>query len=468
MVAEMSLVENTKTQTDLSDLAQLITQFHVPGAAIAVWQDSECIEAAAGVVNLNTQVPATGDTLFQIGSITKLYTTTLILQLVDEGLLDLDEPVRTYLPDFRVADADVAKRVTLRHLLTHTSGIDGDYFKDSGRGEDRIKKFVALLNDVPSIHPLGHMFAYCNVGFVIAGRIIEVITGLTWDKAMRTRIAKPIGTPAFSTLPEQAMRFRTAIGHLGNPLKGLTVSPIAFLAQSNGPAGSMPMASAADLIPFARALMGDGTAPNGHRLLSPASASLFQTPQVTCPEGGPMDAIGVGAFLWNWRRASDGTYDVFGHDGSTIGQAAFLRIHPASGTIVALLTNGGDGKGLSHTLMTRVFSEAAGVAPPTPPQSVPADDEDLTAYTGTYARSSETAIVREEAGQLLCSVRPAGDYGIIGSPPEAVLQKVGLARFISTPPGMSQPINFNFLEANAKGQMTYLYSGARVLTRSDV
>jgi len=68
----------------------------------------------------------------------------------------------------------------------------------------------------------------------------------------------------------------------------------------------------------------------------------------------------------------------------------------------------------------------------------------------------------------LCSVRPAGDYGIIGSPPEAVLQKVGLARFISTPPGMSQPINFNFLEANAKGQMTYLYSGARVLTRSDV
>lgn len=464
----MSFAEKMSNSPDLTDLADLIDRFHVPGAAIAVWQDGVLHEAAAGIVNLNTQVEATTDTLFQIGSITKLYTTALVLQLVDEGRLSLDVPVRTYLPDFRVADEYLSQHVTLRHLLSHTSGIDGDYFKDAGRGEDRIEKFVALLTEVPSLHPLGHMFAYCNVGFVIAGRIVEVATGLTWDKAIRQKLIKPLGTPMFSTLPEQAMRHRTAIGHLGNRESGLAVSPIAFLAQSNAPAGSMPMARAADLIPFAQALMGDGTAPNGQRLMSPESTKLFQTAQVICPEGGPMDALGLGAFLWNWagNGDKDKSYNVFGHDGSTIGQAAFLRIHPASGTIVALLTNGGDGKDLSHTMMSRVFAAAAGIAPPAAPDIMTKADHDLQDFVGTYKRSSETAVVRAEGDQLYCAVMPAGDYALIGSPPEVELFPVGKNRFISRPAGMSQPVNFNFLEPDETGRTKYLYSGARVLTRS--
>ena len=192
----MSVAEPQSPEIDLSDLSDLIQKFDVPGASIAVWHDGVLSEAAAGVVNLNTGVEATPDTLFQIGSITKLYTTVLILQLVEEGLLSLDEPIRTYLPDFKVSDAEATAKVTLRHLLTHTSGIDGDYFVDAGRGEDRIEKFVSQLGDLPNLSPLGHMFAYCNVGFVIAGRVIEKVTGLTWDKAMRTRIVKNIGTPS--------------------------------------------------------------------------------------------------------------------------------------------------------------------------------------------------------------------------------------------------------------------------------
>ncbi|HBM88203.1 MAG TPA: serine hydrolase, partial [Rhodobiaceae bacterium] len=127
---------------DLSDLPELIDRFHVPGASIAVWHNGALSEAAAGVVNLNTGVETTTDTLFQIGSITKLYTTVLVLQLVEEGLLTLDDPIRKWLPDFKVGDAETSAKVTLRHLLTHTSGIDGDYFVDAGRGEDRIEKFV--------------------------------------------------------------------------------------------------------------------------------------------------------------------------------------------------------------------------------------------------------------------------------------------------------------------------------------
>lgn len=459
----MPAADTQSPRLELDDLPELIERFHVPGASIAVWHDGVLSEAAVGVANMNTGVEATTDTLFQIGSITKLYTTALVLQLVDEGLLTLDEPIRKWLPDFKVRDAETSAKVTLRHLLTHTSGIDGDYFINAGRGEDRIEKFVSALGELPNLSPLGHMFAYCNVGFVIAGRVIEKVTGLPWDKAMRTRIVKNIGTPAFSTLPEQAMRHRTAIGHLGTPGKGLMVSPIAYLAQSNAPAGSMPMAPARDVVTFGRTLMDDGLAPNGHRLMSAESAALYRREHRACPPGGSLDGMGLGAFLWNW--GGDG-YDVFGHDGSTIGQAAFLRIHPKSGTIVVLLTNGGDGKGLAQTLLTRIFMSTAGVAPPAKPSLVDTDEQ-LGPYVGTYAKTSETAHVKLKEGSLYVTIQPSANYGVIGSGGEIELQSVGKGRFVGTNPGMSQPVNFNFLEADSGGKPRYLYSGVRSFTRVD-
>jgi len=463
----MSVAETQNPDLELDDLPELVERFYVPGASIAVWHDGALSEAAAGVVNLNTGVEATTDTLFQIGSITKLYTTVLVLQLVEEGLLSLDEPIRKWLPDFKVGDAETTAKVTLRHLLTHTSGIDGDYFVDAGRGEDRIEKFVSLLGEVPNLSPLGHMFAYCNVGFVIAGRVIEKVTGLSWDKVMRTRIVKNIGTPSFSTLPEQAMRHRTAIGHLGTPGNGLMVSPIAYLAQSNAPAGSTPMAPARDIVTFGRTLLAGGTAPNGHQLISEESAALLTRPHRPCPPGGSLDAIGLGAFLWNWGGKLTGEgYDVFGHDGSTIGQAAFLRIHPKSGTIVALLTNGGDGKGLAQTLLTRVFTATAGVAPPAKPTPVDTGDQ-LGPYLGTYAKTSETAHVTLKEGTLYVTIQPSANYGVIGSGGEIELQSVGEGRFVGTNPGMSQSVNFNFLEPDSHGRPRYLYSGARAFTRVD-
>ena len=459
----MPAAETQSPRLELDDLPELIERFHVPGASIAVWQDGVLSEAAVGVANMNTGVEATTDTLFQIGSITKLYTTALVLQLVDEGLLTLDEPIRKWLPDFKVGDAETSAKVTLRHLLTHTSGIDGDYFINAGRGEDRIEKFVSALGELPNLSPLGHMFAYCNVGFVIAGRVIEKVTGLPWDKAMRTRIVKNIGTPAFSTLPEQAMRHRTAIGHLGTPGKGLMVSPIAYLAQSNAPAGSMPMAPARDVVAFGRTMMDEGLAPNGHRLMSAESAALYRREHRVCPPGGSLDGIGLGAFLWNW--GGDG-YDVFGHDGSTIGQAAFLRIHPKSGTIVVLLTNGGDGKGLAQILLTRIFMSTAGVAPPAKPSLVDTDEQ-LGPYVGTYGKTSETAHVKLKEGSLYVTIQPSANYGVIGSGGEIELQSVGEGRFVGTNPGMSQSVNFNFLEADGDGKPRYLYSGVRSFTRVD-
>lgn len=438
-------------------------QFGVPGASLGVWTGDTLSEAAAGVCNIETKVAVTPETLFQIGSITKLYTAALALQLVEAGKLALDAPVRTLLPDFKVKDESVAARVTLRHLLTHTSGIMGDYFKDAGRGEDRVARFTGMMAALDQVHEPGEMFSYCNTGFVAAGRLIEVANGTTWDKAIRQRLAKPLDTPSFSTLPEQAMRYQTAIGHLGG-LGKLFVTPIAYLAASNGPAGATPMAKAHDVVAFMRMMMAGGVAPNGNRVLSAGSVEAMHKMNVVCPRGMNIDAIGLATFMWDWD--GDGTHEVFGHDGSTIGQAAWARYHPASGTAFCLLTNGGNGKALADRLIREIFSDAAGIAPPELPKPDAALAIDPARYLGRYANTMEEIEVSEEGGSLVATVTPAPDYAVMsGGPKRISLEPVSAELFLGVPPGMTLPQSWHFLGDDGTGRARWLHSGVRAHKR---
>lgn len=442
-------------------LSELVTAYGVPGASLAIWSDGMLREAAAGVVNLNTGIAVTTDTLFQIGSITKLYVAAMCLQLVDEGKLSLDAPVRDTLPDFKLGNEDVAARLTLRHLLSHQSGMEGDYFEDAGRGEDRIAKFVGMLGVVPQVHPLGAMFSYCNTGFVIAGRMIEVASGLGWDKAVRTRMAKPLGTPAFSTLPEQALRYHTAIGHLGAPGK-LMVTPIAYLAQSNAPAGSMQMACARDIVTFGRMLADGGMAPNGTRILSQANVKAMHTTNVVCPDGLHIDEIGLATMMWDWD--GDGVMDTFGHDGSTIGQAAWLRYHPASDTVFVLLTNGGNGKGMAQELMREIFAPA-GVAPKDTPEPQEAMNFDPTHYVGRYANVMETIEVSAQDGALVATITPSPAAAVISGTRRVTLTPVSAELFVGVTPGYTESATYHFLERDGEGRAQILHSGVRAHKR---
>ncbi|MEQ9225652.1 MAG: serine hydrolase domain-containing protein [Parvibaculum sp.] len=435
----------------------------VPGASLAVWSGGKLSEAAAGVCNLETKVPVTSGTLFQIGSITKLYTAALAMQLVEEGKLDLDAPVRKVLPEFRVKDETVAAQVTLRQLLSHTSGITGDFFKDAGRGEDRVARFVSMMAGLEQVHAPGEMFSYCNTGFVAAGRMIEVANGTTWDKAIRTRIAKALDTPAFSTLPEQAMRHQTAIGHLGQP-GALMVTPIAYLAASNGPAGATPMARARDIVTFARMMMQEGVAPNGKQVLTAESVHAMHLRNIACPKGMNIDAIGLATFMWDWD--GDGHYEVFGHDGSTIGQAAWLRYHPESETALCLLTNGGNGKAMADALIREVFAEEAGIAPPELPKPDAALMLDASHYLGRYANSMEEIEVTAEGGKLVATATPAPDYAVMaGGTKRVVLEAVSGELFLGVAPGMTLPQSWHFLGRDGEGRARWLHQGVRAHRR---
>ena len=142
--------------------------------SIAIYRNGRLTEAAAGVVNVETRVPTTTDTVFQIGSISKIFTTTLVMQLVDEGVVDLDEPLRSYLPGFRVADGNASNTVTVRQLLCHSSGIEGDLFVDSGRGDDCVARLQDMGRLLPQLFAPGERLSYCNFGFAMLGRQVDL------------------------------------------------------------------------------------------------------------------------------------------------------------------------------------------------------------------------------------------------------------------------------------------------------
>jgi CubicO group peptidase (beta-lactamase class C family) len=412
-------------------LNELAAEANVPGAALGIWSDGQEILAAHGVLNAATQVPVTTDSVFQVGSITKLWTATMIMQLVDEGLLSLDTTVSEVLPGTRLGTADVGDQVTVRHLLTHTSGIDGDVFTDTGRGDDCVERYVGLLAEVPSVFTPGATYSYCNSGYVLLGRIIEVIDGQSWDESLRERLTGPLAATQTVTLPEEAILRRAAVGHQrrGTPVH------VWGLPRSIGPAGLIT-ATPGDLLTFARLHLDGGITADGKRLLSEAAVTAMQSACAAIPEfSAPGSAIGLG-----WRLSRWGNRTIVGHDGDTIGQSAYLRIDREAGIAACLLTNSAESETLYREVFSEVFGDLTGVTMPPPPR--PADGvpgsgsgpeaagqpartpgvADLERYAGHYERMSRQFDVSVRDGRLAMDLTMTGNLAaLVDAEPENLL-----------------------------------------------
>ncbi|WP_433225724.1 serine hydrolase domain-containing protein [Microtetraspora malaysiensis] len=371
----------------------------VPGAALAVWTGGELVEVATGVVNRNTGVEATPDSVFQVGSTTKVWTAALVMQLVDEGLVELDRPVHDYLPEFAVADG-AEKSITVRHLLTHTGGFDGDLFEDTGRGDDCLDKFVAFLHGAGHVHEPGALFSYCNAGYCVLGAVVARLRGTTWEEAMRERLLKPLGATNWALLPEEAILFRASAGHVGP--EG-TVFPSWQMPRSNAPAGSTMCLAPRELVRFGRMFLAGGVAEDGTRLLSEEAVAAMRTGQVDVPgvSGLLANRWGLGFELFDWGG------EVFGHDGGTIGQSTFWRVAPGADFAIAMSVNGPGFMGLFTDVALPLIREAAGLpvpslpVPPATPQAV-----DLTPYAGRYDGPAMSYEVAGADGGLDVTVIP--------------------------------------------------------------
>ena len=386
-------------------LHDLAAEEDVQGAALGVWADGQETAAAHGVLNAATGVEATPDSLFQIGSITKVWTTTMIMQLIDEGRLSLDSTVAEVLPGVRLGREDASAEVRISHLLTHRSGIDGDIFTDTGRGDDCVERYVGQLEQAARIFPPGAAYSYCNSGFVLLGRIIEVLDGREWDASLRARLAGPLGLSRTVTLPEEAILHRVAAGHRAAPLQDQPVS-VWGLPRSVGPAGLIT-ASVHDVLTFARLHVDGGVTPDGTRLLSQASAAAMQQPRAQIPSLGRDEAIGLG-----WRLNRWGGRRIFGHDGGTIGQTAYLRIDQEARVAACLLTNSPDSRSAFERLFSEIFRTYAGVTVPAGPEPAAgtADlDLALERHAGRYQRTSWQYDVSVRDGRLHVLSGASGD-----------------------------------------------------------
>ena len=384
-----------ESQADLSNDLQsyvdsLIEKQRIPAVSIAVWHKNRLYRAAAGVLNITTGVEATPDSIFQIGSITKVFTASLVMQLVDEGLIDLDTPVKKYLRNFHIADIEATRSITVRQLLNHTNGMTGDYFPDDSYDSgNTLARYVDRIHLLPLIHSPGQMFSYSNAGYALAGHLVEVVSGISWHQAMVDRIFEPLGLCHAVADPKETLRYRAAIGHIQNPGgphhvgTQWTLPSACYMSLSQAPAGTTPMMTASDLITFARAHLNRGQSAAGKVWLTPSSNHLMQQTSVELP---PYDQMfqhyrGLG---WGISTHKQSGILMIGHTGQTLGQTSMLRLLPTQNSAFAVLLNGVK-PGALDDIANKLTLALTNIDCSVPePQVVRSNIEDLQAYIGTY------------------------------------------------------------------------------------
>ncbi|MEJ1968273.1 MAG: serine hydrolase domain-containing protein [Rhizomicrobium sp.] len=344
----------------------------VPGLAFAVLHRGETICAASGVLNLDTGVAARPDSLFQIGSITKSLTATLAMQAAQEGLLDIDAPVRDHL-GLRIGRGPHADAFTARQLMAHTSGLDGDLFLDTGRDDDALARYMILCGQLEFLVAPGRYYNYSNAGYAVLGRLLEVVRGKVYDRILDEHLFARIGAARSTTMPDVAAFRRTAVGHAPGADGAMAVVPLIHLPRALGPAGLTLYSTAEELIAYAKAHIAGGM------LISPETAAHMRTPQVALPENADW---GLG-----WKIIRSGGTTFVGHDGGTIGQVASLWTVPDAGLAVAMCANGGHTLQAWQSIAFPIFREICGATPElSPPDDAPVPD-DFALYEGVYANS---------------------------------------------------------------------------------
>jgi len=399
-------------QTPFETLCRKITdrmaELKVPGTAVGTWFHGQEQTAAFGITSTTNPLPVTPETLFQIGSITKTMLASVALRLVEQGRLELDRPVRASLPQLRLADEDTAARLTMRHLLTHTGGWAGDYFNDFGRGEDALEKMVASLVRLPQLTPLGSLWHYNNAGFAIAGRLLEVISGLPFETLCSEMLFAPLGMSHSFFFPEDVLMQRFAVGHYPNA-QGLPEPVVPWaVGRANHPAGGV-VSCIPDLLRYARFHLRDGLAESGERLLQSASLTEMRRPQAF--PGVSADGMGL---TWFIKTLNGVTF--FRHGGGTHGQNAQILFAPEHDFAFAMLSNAETGDALVMEMYQVALELTLGAVEEKPvTYTRPADE--LAEYAGRYDAQAQTIEICPLDGELQIHICNKGGFPTPETPP---------------------------------------------------
>jgi CubicO group peptidase (beta-lactamase class C family) len=435
-----------------------------------VLADDHVVVAADGVLNARTRQRATPDAKFQIGSTTKTFVATMVMQLVAAGLVGLDDPVERVVGDLQFGADEQARRVTVRQLLTHTSGVFGDFYGDFGRGDDALARYVEACATLPQVVPPGSAVSYCNSGFIVLGRMIEVLTGTPFNTALRTRVLAPVGAQESATVPEEAILGRVAVGHLPTPpsTRARMVTPQWALPDSMTPAGALLSMSAGDLLRWGRLHLDRGSGPAGAAVISPETVAAMCEAQVRLPSPATrhVTAWGLGWMLFDLAGVA-----AFGHDGAALGQSSFLRIVPDAGLVVALIVNGPAGDALFDDLFTAILGEVAAISLAAPRGASAPRPDALDVAVGTFRQPHLEITLRRDGDEVVADFVPqAGVTGVsVAAPPTLGVP----ARIVDSDPqtielvvdlaGATTPITLSGFRGD--GRAGVLHTGFRAFPR---
>lgn len=445
-------------------LGELVARHRVPGAVVAVWQDGELITAAAGLANLNTGVPMTVDTAFLTGSVTKVWATTLFMTFVEEGLLDLDVPIVSYAPDIQFgADQDVARSLTFRHLVNHSSGVDSsDLFVQTRPFPEGVEDYLGPLSQAGKLTEPGLVSSYNNAGWIIAELVLRRLTGKNFVEHLDRRVVQRLGLRRTVFSAREAMLNRTAIGSYPAS-DGTPEATTQFMyPDSWAVPGTMTITTVEDTIAFLRMHLAGGVLPDGTRLLSHESIQAMQTPTSPDPTG-PDSGFGLG-----WMYNQHGGARIFSHGGGSLGGVAHAQISPEDNFAMAAFANSSIGGRLHDELVRLVLPSRP--SPLATPTGEIRRDVTLDPFVGKYSRVTMRTEVTRDSDHLVVHVTevPEELVGVLTDPestvPEFQAVPINDNTLISCGELLGGPQALTFHE-KTDGAFQLMYTGHRLARR---
>ncbi len=360
--------------------------------------------------------------------------------------------MRAYLPNFRVRDESVAEQVTVRHLLTHVAGWTGDVFTNTGNNDDAAAKYVESMAEFAQLAPLGTIFSYNNAAFAVAGRIIEVLTDMSYEQAVQQMIFEPLGMERSFFFPHEVMLHRFAVGHQTGGGEGKVLSPWAIPRGMNAAGGIS--CHIQDLLRYGAYHLGDGSP-----LLRPESLEEMHKRQTPS-----LPYMGWCGLAW-MISGGDGETRLW-HTGGTIGQESVLTIVPQQQLALGMMTNGDKGTALHDRFNKAVLSEFCGIELPEP-RAIASSPEALAQFVGVYRGMMREIELRMENDALVALIRATGAWPADDATSEqsAAAARCGDDQLLILD-GVHKGTRADFLRGEA-GDIRYLRFGSRLNVKQD-
>ncbi|MDP9101782.1 MAG: beta-lactamase family protein [Actinomycetota bacterium] len=441
------------------------SELDVPGVAVGVIHAGADEYAFHGVTSVENPLPVNAATLFQAGSTTKTFTATALMRLVEQGRVALDAPVRTYVPELSLKDESVAAAVTVLQLLNHTAGWSGDLMDNTGDGDDALARYVERMATLEQVSPLGATVSYNNASLCLAGRVIEHVTGQTFEQAARDLLLDPLGMADSYFFPSEVMTHRFAVGHNQKPDGTIHVARNWALPRAVAAAGGIT-ATVADQLAWARFHLGDGTAADGTRLLSTELLTQMQQPCADMAGSALGDHVGI-----SWLLKDVGGVRLVSHGGTTNGQhSAFVLVPERQFAITSMTNCGPNGPQLNDAVLAWALEHYLGVVEPDP-LPVTLSDAELAPYTGTYETIAASVDVAADAGRLvlrvqikpgaLAALTEAGEEAADAQPPIPVGLISGAGDRYIVPDGPAKGMR-GYFARNEQGEIVGVHLGGRM------